>query len=58
MARGSQQEMKAVLGLAVGIVLLGWLIDVLAPFSAFIAIAFITSLISLCVSVIVRMFRG
>ena len=50
--------MKAVLGFAVAIVLLGWLIDVLAPFSTFIAIAFITSLIGLCVSVIVRMFRG
>jgi hypothetical protein len=49
---------KAVIALAVGIVVCGWLVELLAPFSAFIALAFILSLIGGCVAAIVRLFRG
>ena len=50
--------MKAVIALALVIVLLGWLTEVLAPFSAFIALAFICTLIGGCVAAIVKVFRG
>ena len=50
--------MKAIILLAVGIVVCGWLTEVLAPFSAFIALAFIFSLIGGCVAAIVKLFRG
>jgi hypothetical protein len=49
---------KAVIALALVIVLLGWLTEVLAPFSAFIALAFICTLIVGCVAAIVKVFRG
>ena len=50
--------MKGVFALAVGIVVCGWLTEVLAPFSTFIALAFIFSLIGGCVAAIVKVFRG
>jgi len=50
--------MKAVIVLAIGIVVCGWLMQVLAPFSTFIALAFIFSLIGGCVAAIVKVFRG